>query len=199
MYREFLCIAAACLADSVSLRFQTRFFHLVEQREVVLVHFGPFLLIFVVQVVFDGFGGNGGLANRRGQQVRTYDIARGKVPRTVGNLVVLVTVDQVALVGVVFQTAHVATLADGRDDQIGFNDVFLAAFDARRGIVFPFAVGQFQRSGTAGVIAHDLNRHDLVHDGDTFLQRVVDLVLGGGHLIAGKQGGQGDVLTGDFI
>ena len=98
----------------------------------VLVYFRPLFLILLVQIVLDGFGSNRGLADRRGQQVRTYDIAGGEVPGPVGHLVELIAVDQVALVGVVFHTAHVAALADCGHDHVALNGIFLAAFDGEQ-------------------------------------------------------------------
>ena len=63
----------------------------------------------------------------------------------------VVGVDQVAAVVEVFNALPVAALADGRDDQVGFNGVFLAALDSNGRIVFPHAVDEFH-AGCAAFI-----------------------------------------------
>ena len=157
------------------------------------VDLGPAAEFLLPEILVDGVGGHRGLTDGGGQQMRTDDVASDEVPGPVGDLMELVGIDEAAAIVHDLKTGKIPTLADGGDDQVGLQDA-LGALDGD-GTPYRPSCSQQTLSPVARPSAFLMRpeRHDAIQNGDALGQGIMDLMLGGGHLVAGEERGQGDL------
>ena len=180
-----------------TFRIEPGLVQLLHQVEVMHVHLGPLLLLFLLEEVVDAVGGNRRLADRRGQQMRANDVTGHEVAFLARHLVELVGVDQVAVVRHLFEPFHVAALADGRDDQVRLQHALVTLvplFRDRLHSIHGAVTDPQARRPTVFTDDH-LEGHDAVENGDALGGGVDHFVLGCHHLVLGEQGGQGHIRS----
>ena len=144
------------------------------------VDLGPLFQRLAIEVAVDAFGGDPGVADGGGQQVRLDDVAAGEHARLAGDLVVLVRADQSALILEFLQAGEIHRLAEGGNQQIA-GDVEFGSGLRHHFLVHPIDLDHPQRHGATIRAEHRRDRGDAGHDAHALARHRLDFVFGGRH------------------
>ncbi len=194
MDREIVTVRTACWLVIVLRRVFAASMQFFQKVELVQVDCWTLFDFTIIKEIRDCCSSHTTVADSSCQQVGLDDVATSEMLGMTFNSVTSVSVDETAAVVETLKAVKVASLTNGRNDNVSFDFEF-GTFTRNGCVTFHVTFATFQRNRFTGFIFDNFERHYAATNINTFAFRIFALMLGSCHLFDWEQGCQSRLHT----